>query len=437
MIHVTRITGGPLVISETVSEFRSVSIGAWVSVGSADEPADCAGMAHFIEHLLFKGTARRNARQLAEAIEDVGGQINAYTAKEYSCYYAKVRRSDLAVAVDVLGDMLTNSLLSEEELERERSVVLDEIRLAEDDPGDLVHDLFAETCWPDAPLGRPVIGRRDSVQRLRRDDVAAFYRARYGQPEALLIVAAGGLDHERLVALVSEHFRFPDRSESARENDANSPMNSPSTAVAPPPAFASRFAYRARATEQVHLCLGSPGLAVDDPDVYALEVANVLIGGSASSRLFQAVREERGLAYDVYSYPTFHRGAGLFTVYAATAPAAAPEVVRIALTQLRDLAQHAPAPAELARARAQLMASLTFGLEHSSALATRIGKSQLYLGRIESVDEAMERIEAVDWQAVQRVATRLFCGPLTLCAVGPAEARNDLASAAADFVQER
>lgn len=434
MIRATRIPGGPLVISETVSEFRSVSIGAWVNVGSADEPIECAGMAHFIEHLLFKGTARRSARQLAEAIEDVGGQINAYTAKEYSCFYAKVRRSDLAVAVDVLGDMLTNSLLSEDELERERGVVLDEIRLAEDDPGDLVHDLFAETCWPDVPLGRPVIGRRESVRNMRREDIIDFYRARYGRPEALMVVAAGGVDHDGLVALVNEHFRFANDSGSAQSDDRQR-MDSSSAPTAAPIAFAGRFAYRARATEQVHICLGCPGLAVDDQDVYALEVANVLIGGGASSRLFQEVREERGLAYDVYSYPTFHRNAGLFTVYAATSPTAAAEVVRIAVDQLRDLALRAPTEVEVARARAQLMASLIFGLEDSSALAARIGKSQLYLGRVESVDEAMQRIETVGAEDVRRVAARLFCGPMTLAAVGPAEAQSPLAAVVEDRVR--
>lgn len=436
MIRTTKIPDGPLVISEAVPEFRSVSIGAWVSVGSADEPADCAGMAHFIEHLLFKGTTRRSARQLAEAIEDVGGQINAYTAKEYSCFYAKVRRPDLAVAVDVLGDMLTNSVFSEDELERERGVVLDEIRLAEDDPGDLVHDLFAETCWPDAPLGRPVIGRRESVAAMRREDIIAFYRARYGSPDDLMVVAAGGVDHDELVALVADHFRFAN-GDASPGGAGPGRADSPSARAAGPIAFAARFAYRARATEQTHICLGGPGLAVDDPDVYALEVTNVLIGGGASSRLFQEVREERGLAYDVYSYPTFHRGAGLFTVYAATSPTAAAEVVRIAADQLRGLAARAPEEVEVARARAQLLASLTFGLENSSSLAVRIGKSQLYLGRIEPVEEAMERIQAVGAEDVRRVAARLFGGPMTLVAVGPAEAQEALAAVAERCVRGR
>lgn len=412
MIRTTELPGGPLIVSETVPEFGSVSIGVWAGVGSAHEPSARAGLSHFIEHLVFKGTARRSARQLAEAVEDVGGQINAYTAKEYSCFYAKVRKPDLAIAVDVLGDMLTGSVFVADDVERERGVVIDEIRLAEDDPGDLVHDLFCSACWPGTALGRPVSGSRITVGAISRDDVVGFFTNHY-HPANLMVVAAGAVDHERLVDLVATHFPRRDCT----------PGDLPEIPV---PAYHGDFAYRGRATEQVHICLGCAGLAIDDPDVYTLEVANVLIGGGASSRLFQEVREERGLAYDIYSYPTFHRGGGLFTIYAAAAPESAVDVARIATAELRSLITTTPAEQEVARARAQLLASLTFGLEGSGSRASRAGKSQFYLGRNETIEETTDRIARVTPACIRRLAARLFAGPLALVGVGAAQAEEPL-----------
>ncbi|MGE5561350.1 MAG: M16 family metallopeptidase [Chloroflexota bacterium] len=414
MLQTTQLPSGPLVVSEAVPGFGSVSIGAWVGVGSAHEPAARSGLSHFIEHLVFKGTRRRTARELAEAIEDVGGQINAYTAKDYSCFYAKVRQPDIGIAVDVLGDMLTESTFTPDDVDRERGVVLDEIRLAEDDPGDVVHDLFCSTCWPTSPLGRPVSGTRLTVSAISQSEVVNFFRSHYGLGN-LVVVAAGAVDHEQLIELVERHFLG---------------ATAPAPAVLldiPQPCFSPDFAYRARATEQVHLCLGSEALAIDDPDVYTLEVANVLIGGGASSRLFQEVREERGLAYDIYSYPSFHRRAGLFTVYAAASPDLAVEVAEIAIAELRSLIATPPTEREVARARAQLLASLTFGLESSGSRAARIGKSQFYLGRVETIEEAGDLIARVTPADIQRLAGRLFSGRFAVAAVGAGEAEQPLA----------
>lgn len=408
MIRTTKLTGGPLVISESVPDFASVSAGIWVPQGSASEPADKGGLAHFIEHLLFKGTATRSARELAELIEDVGGQVNAYTAKEYSCFYAKVRAGDLPVALDVLGDMLVNSRFSPDDIERERSVVLDELRTAEDDPGDIVHDLFCRSIWPTSPLGRSILGERDSIVTLTRDDVVGFVERGYG-PDQAMVVAAGAVDHDRLLTLVAQRLH---------SGTANEDGVGPALAELALPDYRQVHEYHRRPTEQVHLCLGGQAFSITDPDVYALEVANIVIGGGASSRLFQEVREERGLAYDIYSYTSCHQSGGLFAVYAGTSPESVGAVLKIIRDELEAARGGAVTAREVERAKAQMSAGLTFSLESSGSRASRLGKSRLYLGRCETVAEAEERIQAVTIRDVERALDRVLATPLSLIGVG-------------------
>jgi len=387
---------------------RSMSIGLWIDVGSRDEPDEIAGAAHFLEHMVFKGTERRTARDIANTFDAIGGEINAYSAREHTCCYARVLGSDLPLAVDVLCDMFRNAALREDDFSSEKRVVLEEIHMAADVPEDRVHDLFAETAWPAHPLGRPVLGTSETVGGLTRDRLADFYRNGY-VPDRLIVAAAGDVTNEALTELLVD----------ALEPGMSPVRRSPGDH----PVFgAPRAAYESRPSEQVNVVLGFEGISRLDPDRYALSVLSVLYGGGMSSRLFQEVREKRGLAYSVYSHEHLHLETGTFTVYVGTQESSAGEVLRIARDEAAKVAAGEATDEEVERAKGHLRGGLVLGMDDPGGRMSRLGRSELLHGEVLTVDELLARVEAVSIEDVGRVAKRVFAGDgAVLACVGPVE----------------
>ncbi len=389
---------------------RSVAMGVWVDVGSRDERPTINGASHFLEHLLFKGTKRLTARQIAEAFDSVGGDLNAFTAKEYTCYYCRVGDQDLPMAVEYMSDMLQNSVIAKADLEAERLVILEEINRQEDSPDDLIHDLFTETLWQGHPLGRPVLGTRDTIRGVGRDQIKRFYDRLY-EPPHFVIATAGNLDHQELCALVEGQMetgaRLPETGARLVRTGGTVPRPSGATLV------------RHRATEQAHICVGTNAPSRKDPDRFAFGVVNTALGGGMSSRLFQEVREKRGLAYSVYSYHSMFAEKGLFMVYAGTTPAKAKEVLSIVRGELADMAGGGLTEEEIARAKGHVKGSLVLSLEDTPGRMSRIGRSEISHGEILSVDEVLQRIEAVTRDDAELVAQQVFERPLALAVIGP------------------
>ncbi|MFG2192522.1 M16 family metallopeptidase [Streptomyces sp. NPDC048639] len=408
----TTLPGGLRVLTETLPSVRSATFGIWANVGSRDETPALGGATHYLEHLLFKGTKRRTALEISAAIDAVGGEMNAFTAKEYTCYYARVLDTDLPLAIDVVCDMLTGSLIEPADIEAERGVVLEEIAMTEDDPGDCVHDLFAGTMFGDSPLGRPVLGTVDTVNGLTRDSIARFYKKHY-DPTHLIVAAAGNVDHATVVRQVRDAF---ERAGALGREDA----------VPVGPRTGSR-ALRAngrvdvldRRTEQAHIVLGMPGMPRTDDRRWAMGVLNTALGGGMSSRLFQEVREKRGLAYSVYSYTSGFADCGLFGVYAGCRPSQVDDVLKICRDELDRVAEHGLPDEELERAVGQLSGSTVLGLEDTGALMNRIGKSELCWGEQMSVDEMLGRIAAVTPDDVREVARDVLGQRPSLSVIGP------------------
>ncbi|MDX2645289.1 pitrilysin family protein [Streptomyces sp. PA03-1a] len=411
------LPGGLRVVTETLPTVRSATFGIWVGVGSRDETPALNGATHYLEHLLFKGTARRSALEISSAIDAVGGEMNAFTAKEYTCYYARVLDTDLPLAIDVVSDMLTGSLIRQEDIDAERGVVLEEIAMTEDDPGDQVHDLFATAMLGDSPLGRPVLGTVDTINALTRDQVARFYRKHY-DPTRLVVAAAGNIDHATVVRQVRKAFE-----DAGALRDAD--------AVPRPPRDGARtirgqgrVELLERRTEQAHVVLGMPGLSRHDDRRWALGVLNTALGGGMSSRLFQEVREKRGLAYSVYSYTSSFADCGLFGVYAGCQPRRVHEVLKICREELDQVAEHGLSDEELHRAIGQFSGSTVLSLEDTGALMNRIGKSELCWGEQMSVDATLERIAAVTPDEVRAVARDVLGQRPSLAVIGPLKDRQ-------------
>ncbi|MGZ6792978.1 MAG: M16 family metallopeptidase [Mycobacteriales bacterium] len=400
------LPGGLRVVTEAVPGVRSAAFGVWVGVGSRDEALPEHGASHFLEHLLFKGTQKRDALEIAVVMDAVGGELNAFTAKEYTCYYARVLDSDLPLAVDVVTDLVTSALVAPADVESERGVILEEISMHDDDPGDVVHDAFAEALFGDHPLGRPVIGTVDSIEALTAEAIAGYYRGRYRAPE-MVVSVAGNVDHDAVVALVSAAF-----------GDTGTSDPAPLRPWAPPPPL-SGAVVEDRPTEQAHLVLGTHGLARGDERRWALSVLNNALGGGMSSRLFQEVREKRGLAYSVYSYASHHHDAGLFGVYAGCSPQRVDEVLQLCRAELDAVADKGLTDEEVRRAQGQLRGSLVLGLEDTGAQMSRIGKAELVHGEVLGVDEVLARIEAVTPDDVRAVADDVLRRPLSLGVIGP------------------
>ncbi|MFF2850534.1 M16 family metallopeptidase [Streptomyces sp. NPDC058001] len=408
----TTLPGGLRVVTETLPSVRSATFGIWAHVGSRDETPSLNGATHYLEHLLFKGTKKRSALDISSAIDAVGGEMNAFTAKEYTCYYARVLDTDLPLAIDVVCDMLTGSLILQDDVDAERGVILEEIAMTEDDPGDCVHDLFAHTMLGDTPLGRPVLGTVDTVNALGADRIRRFYKRHY-DPTHLVVAAAGNIDHHTVVRQVRAAF---DKAGALERTDAQP--------IAPREGrralrTAGRLELVGRKTEQAHVVLGMPGLSRTDDRRWALGVLNTALGGGMSSRLFQEVREKRGLAYSVYSYTSGFADCGLFGVYAGCRPSQVHDVLKICRDELDQVAEHGLSDDEIGRAIGQLSGSTVLGLEDTGALMNRIGKSELCWGEQMSVDEMLVRIAEVTPDDVRAVARDILGQRPSLSVIGP------------------
>ena len=400
----TILPNGIRLVTERIPHVRSVAVGVWVDTGSRHEPGDRGGISHFIEHLVFKGTESRSAEDIARAVDSVGGQMDAFTTKEHTCFYVTVLDEHLPLAADLLADILLHPRFDAGDIEREKTVVLQEFGMVEDTPDDVIHDLFAERIWPQHPLGRPILGDRKVVQALDRDTLLRYFRMEYC-PERITIAAAGHVRHEQLVDLLGNRFL-----------DFRQP-GAPRTVE--PPVLATSLDLIERPLEQVHFVLGGLGLEQDAPERYALFLLNTIFGGSMSSRLFQVVREREGLVYSIHSGNAAFRDSGLFYVYAGTEPAHFRRVVDLTLAEFRSLRADGVTPDELRRAKDHLKGSLMLSLESTGSRMTRIAKQELYFRRSFTFDEILADIERVTVQDVKVLGERLLAGPLSLVALGP------------------
>jgi predicted Zn-dependent peptidase len=411
-IRQTVLPSGLRIITEEIPATRSAALGVWVGIGSRDETPAMSGASHFLEHLLFKGTHKRTAMQISAEIEAVGGETNAFTTKEYTCYYARVLDADLPLAVDVLCDAVADSLLDPADVETERGVILEEIAMHEDEPGDEVHDVFTEAIFGDQPLGRLISGTEESVTPMTRTQINGFYRRRYTAPN-IVIAAAGNLEHTSVVRLV-------------RKALAGTGLDSAPAAPAEPRVGAKRIrtqkphtVVRNRDTEQAHVVLGGIGIGRRDERRFALGVLNNVLGGGMSSRLFQEIREKRGLAYSVYSYGSQYADAGLFGVYAGCAPGKVEEVLDLIRAELARVAEHGVTTEEIARGKGMVKGSFVLGLEDTGSRMSRLAKSELLYGDLISVDALLARVDAVSSDEVNAVAAELLDQQMSLAVVGP------------------
>ncbi|NYD42351.1 pitrilysin family protein [Nocardioides panaciterrulae] len=408
----TVLPAGLRVISEQMAGVRSASIGVWVGVGSRDETPSLHGCSHFLEHLLFKGTEERSALDISVELDAVGGEFNAFTAKEYTCFHARVLDEDLPLAVDVLGDMITSSRLAAEDVEAERDVILDEIAMHDDDPDDVVHNLFAAQAWGDTPLGRPIAGTEESIASLTRDQIARFHQRHY-RPATVVVAAAGNIDHTALVRQVKKSFGRGGWLD--REEAPVPPRHATRTRRVAPGVVQAR-----RPFEQVNVVLGVEGLTRHDERRFALGVLNTALGGGTSSRLFQEVREHRGLAYSVFSFASHHADSGLVGVSVGCLPSKLDDVLAVVRAELAKVAADGISAEELARGKGMLRGGLVLGLEDSGSRMSRIGKAELVHDELLSIDEVMRRIDGVTLEEVRGLAAELFTRAEVLAVVGPA-----------------
>ncbi|GAA3596577.1 pitrilysin family protein [Kineosporia mesophila] len=423
IVRRTVLPGGVRVLSEAMPGLRSATIGFWVGVGSRDETTGHHGSTHFLEHLLFKGTSRRTAMDIATAFDRVGGESNAVTGKEHTCYYARVLDDDLPMAVDVLCDMVTGAKLDAGDVESERGVILEELAMNDDDPADVVHERFAELVLGQHPLGRPIGGTPETIRAVVRDNIVDHYAEHYRAP-GLVVTVAGGVDHDRVCELVSASLaRSGWALDAGHSPKARRNVSLPEREAAQLPADGSphRLVVVNRHTEQAHVVAGTTSLVATDPRRYAMSVLNAVLGGGMSSRLFQEIREQRGLAYSVYSFASGYSDSGYFGLYAGCTPARVDEVITLMVAELRRLAADGVPEEELYRAHGQLAGGLVLGLEDTGSRMSRLGKAELVHGEYLGLDKALTRIRSVSAQDVQDLATDLASRPLSLSVVGPFE----------------
>lgn len=407
MYNKTTLPNGLRVITETMPGVRSATVGIWADVGSAVESRERRGISHLVEHMLFKGTPRRTARQIAEAMDGVGGNLNAFTDKETTCYYAKVIDRHVPLALDVLADMFLHSSFDPHELSKEQKVILEEIKMYEDSPDELIHDVFLQTMWRGSSLGEPTIGFMDTIVRVTPDDLRAHMRAHYA-PNSVVVSAAGNVEHQAFVELVAEQFGAFNGSSKLPEPEQ--PALTPATNV------------QYKDSEQAHIVVGTRGIDVCDERRYALSLLDTVLGGGMSSRLFQEIREQRGLVYSVYSFQAAYRAAGLFGVYAGTSPVNAQACIDVIVEQFMR-ARHAPIDVgEFQLAKEHIKGSLTLSLESTSGRMIRLGRNEFALGRYVSSEEIEDRIDGVSADEVQELARDLLAGEnLGLCIIGPVD----------------
>jgi len=398
MFQKTVLDNGIRIVSHEMPDNRSVSLGIWVENGSRHESAAENGISHFIEHLLFKGTERRSAAQIAEEMDAVGGVINAFTSKENTCYYAKVLDENLPLAIDLLSDIFLHSSFDAEEIERERSVILQEISQAEDTPDDYVHDLFNLDFFKDHPIGWPICGRQETVNGFRRQDIVDFFKSRY-MPERVVVAAAGNIQHAALVDEMAARLGSIDGAASKKM---------PSLRGETVPEMASGVYPHRKPLEQVHLCLGMAGIHQSHPKRYVGYVLNTLLGGGMSSRLFQEIREKRGKAYSVYSFASSYKDVGYFGVYAGTSLESTEEVVELITSELKKIAAEGITEAELQRTQGQLIGSTLLGLESTDSWMSHIARNEIYFGKSVTTEEICGRIRTVGRADVAELARALF-----------------------------
>ena len=398
------LDNGVTIIGERIPHFRSVSIGLWVASGSQYEQPAENGVSHFIEHMLFKGTQRRSARDIAEEMDAVGGALNAFTSKECTCFYAKTVDQDLPLAMDILADIFLHSRLDEADIEREKGVVLEEIAMAEDTPEDAVHELIMLAQYGDQPLARPILGSEETVRAFTRDSILRYYHRLY-RPKDTVLALAGNYDWEQVKALAAGHLGGFQAVGEGRGDFATH-------SVAPTALF------REKDTEQLHLCLGYPMASMGSDELYPTAIFNSVLGGAMSSHLFQSIREERGLAYSVYSYPNSYTDCGMLTVYAGTNPESAREVVRLIREEVRAMAENGLSEQEFRQALAQLKASYILGQESTSNRMNALGRRKLLLGNEQTEEDALRKIDAVTREETNAIMKRVLSSPCSYAFVG-------------------
>ncbi|HEY6485691.1 MAG TPA: pitrilysin family protein [Candidatus Cybelea sp.] len=410
MYKKTTLPNGIRVLTETMPGFRSATVGIWADVGSASEPHQRRGISHLVEHMLFKGTPRRSARQIAETMDGVGGNLNAFTDKETTCYYAKVIDRHVPLALDVLADMFLHSTFDPAELDKEQKVILEEIKMYEDAPDELIHDIFLQTMWSGSNLGEPTIGFAETVVAITPDDLRAHMRAHYA-PNSVIVAAAGNIEHDRFVELVDGEFK-----EFGGISAASTPEE---------PATTPGRHVREKDSEQAYVVLGTRGVTIRDERRYALSVLDTVLGGGMSSRLFQEIREKRGLVYSVYSFQAAYRGAGLFGVYAGTSPGNVQSCVDLIVAEFDRIRAEPIGRDEFVLAQEHVKGNLTLSLESTSSRMIRLGRNELALGRYVSTEEVERRIDAVTPEEVAELAREVLTDEnFGLAIVGPVDERE-------------
>ena len=404
-------SSGLRIVTEEVPSVRSAAVGIWVNVGSRDEAPATAGASHFLEHLLFKGTTSRTALEISSSIESVGGEMNAFTSKEYTCFYARVIDTDLPMAIDVVSDLITSSIVTALDVDAERKVVLEEIAMRDDDPSDLVHDLFSDTFYGDTAIGRPILGTIDSIKGMSRNTVFNYYKKKY-LPQDLVVAVAGNIKHKRVVAMVEEAL--------SRDNfldELGAPVLRPNTPVKNSKQQSVGLLYKK--SEQAHMFYGMEGVARADDRRFAMGVLSAALGGGMSSRLFQEIREKRGLAYSVYAYAQQFAGSGVLGFYAGCNPTKAIEVVEIIRSVLSDVADNGMTHEEIERAKGAVRGSLVLSQEDSGSRMSRIGKNEIVYGQVMDFDDILKAISRVSATDIREIAGEFLVKTPTLALVGP------------------
>lgn len=407
MVYRDILPNGIRVLTEPLNHLHSVATGIWTGVGSAHESDDLAGISHFLEHMMFKGTATRNAKQIAEVMESVGGQMNAFTSKEHTCYYTKCLDEHFALSLELLADIYLHSLFDRVEFEREKNVILEEINMYEDTPDDVANELFMDTLWSGHTYGRPIIGSKKSVSNIKRDDLYKYYLKNY-RPQSTVITVAGNVTREQVLAEVEKYFAgFKGQKEEKFIADLTTN---------------SGQAYVYKDIEQMHLCVGVPGLREQDKDYYAANVLCAALGSGASSRLFQEAREKRGLAYSIYAYHGSYSLGGYMMAYASTSPKNLDQMLSVIMEQIADIKERGLHEEELQRTKQQLKGGMLLSLENTSNVMSRIGRMELSWGRVRTIEETLNQLMNVTMEDINRVAQRLFVADkFVLSLVGPQE----------------
>ena len=402
---------GLRIVTEEVPSVRSAAVGIWVNVGSRDEAPATAGASHFLEHLLFKGTTSRTALEISSSIESVGGEMNAFTSKEYTCFYARVIDTDLPMAIEVVSDLITSSIVTALDVDAERKVVLEEIAMRDDDPSDLVHDLFSDTYYGDTPIGRPILGSIDSINNMSRNTVFNYYKKKY-LPQDLVVAVAGDIKHKRVVEMVERAL--------SRDNFLDvmaAPVIRPNTVIKNTKQQSVGLLYKK--SEQAHMFYGMQGVARADERRFAMGVLSAALGGGMSSRLFQEIREKRGLAYSVYAYAQQFAGSGVLGFYAGCNPTKAIEVVEIIRSILSDVADNGMTHEEIERAKGAVRGSLVLSQEDSGSRMSRIGKNEIVYGAVMDFDDILKAISRVSAEDIREIASEFLVKTPTLALVGP------------------